>query len=227
MRELLSTVVAAVAVVAGTISMAPPAPAVGTGVPAVVSPAAGSKVPSGFDGPVTVDFTAAAAGTYQILVGAEDGGLGDVELGTVEVDATTTTVRLFLPEPLIKGGVYRIVVRTDDPYSPVRVESRFTVLGGEDPVILSPPRSVPLGWAGPLLVDFSKAPVGYYDLTVWRAPDGPSLTWEEMMNNHEDRTLWSRTIDPIMEPGKYVFTVTGTGNNDGYDARLAFTVRRR
>ena len=226
MRKLLSAAAAAVAVVAGA-SVASPAPAVGTGVPVVVSPANGTEVPSGFDGPVTVDFTAAAAGTYQILVGAEEGGLGDVELATVDVDDSTTTVQRALPEPLDKGGVYRVLVRTGDPDNPVDVESRFTVLGGEDPVILSPGRSVPLGYAGPLLVDFTTAPVGYYDLTLRRAADGASLWWEEMLNNHEDRTLVRGTIDPIMEPGKYVFTVTGTSNNRGYDAKLTFTVRRR
>ena len=168
MRKLLSTAVAAVAVVAGA-SVAPPAPAVGTGAPVVVSPANGTEVPSGFDGPVTVDFTAAAAGTYRILVGAEEGGLGDVELASVEVDDTTTTVQRALPEPLDKGGVYRVLVRTGDPSNPVDVQSRFTVLGGEDPVILSPGRSVPLGYAGPLLVDFTTAPVGYYDLTLRRS----------------------------------------------------------
>jgi hypothetical protein len=226
MRKLLSTVLAVVAVVAAA-SVAPPAPAVGTGVPVVVSPADGTEVPSGFDGPVTVDFSAAAAGTYQILVGAEEGGLGDVEVATVDVDASTTTVQRALPEPLDKGGVYRVVVRTGDPTAPVDVESRFTVLGGEDPVIVSPGRSVPLGYAGPLLVDFSTAPIGYYDLTLGRAAGGASLWWAEMMNNHEDRTLLRGTIDPIMEPGKYVFTVTGTSNTRGYDARLTFTVRRR
>lgn len=149
------------AVAIGTCAVAlPPAPAVGTGVPVVVSPADGTEVPSGFDGPVAVDFTAAASGTYQILVGAEEGGLGDVELATVEVDDSTTMVQRALPEPLDKGGVYRVLVRTGDPDNPVDVESRFTVLGGEDPVILRPGRSVPLGYAGPLLVDFTTAPVG-------------------------------------------------------------------
>lgn len=226
MRKSLSTAIAALAVVAGA-SFAPPAPAVGTGVPVVVSPANGTEVPAGFDGPVAVDFTEAAAGTYQILVGAEEGGLGDVELATVEVDASTTTVQRALPEPLDKGGVYRVLVRTGDPGNPVDVASRFTVLGGEDPVILSPGRSVPLGYAGPLLVDFTTAPVGYYDLTLSPAAGGASLWWEEMLNNHEDRTLVQGTIDPIMQPGKYVFTVTGTSNNRGYDAKLTFNVRRR
>lgn len=206
---------------------ASPAPAADTGVPVIVSPQDGAEVPAGFGGPVTVDFAAATAGRYEILVGAEEGGLGDVELATVDVNGDTGTVARDLPVPLDKGGVYRVIVRPVDVAPPADVVSRFTVLGGEDPEILSPGRSVALGFTGPLVLDFSKAPVGYYDLDLRSAAGGFSLWWSEMMNNHEDRTLLRYTIDPIMEPGKYVLTVTGTSTTRGYDAKLTFLVRRR
>lgn len=223
-RSLAAVVAAVLAAVAFT---AVPAPAADTDAPVIVSPQHGAEVPTGFDGPVSVDFSAAVAGRYVILVGAEEGGLGDTELATVDVDSGTGTVARDLPAPLDKGGVYRVVVRSADATTPTEVVSRFTVLGGEDPEILGPGRSVALGFAGPLVFDFSQAPVGYYDLELRAADGGVTLWWSEMMNNHEDRTLLRYTIDPIMEPGKYVLTVTGTSNTRGYDARLVFQVRRR
>jgi hypothetical protein len=221
-------VAAVIAVVlAASALTALPAPAADTGAPVVVSPQDGSEVPAGFDGPVAVDLSAATAGRYQILVGAEEGGLGDVELATVDADGGTGTVAYDLPTPLDKGGVYHVLVRASDVTVPTEVMSRFTVIGGEDPEILSPRKSVPLGFAGPLELDFSKAPVGYYDLDLRPAAGGTSLWWSEMMNNHEDRALLRYTIDPILEPGRYVLTVTGTSTTRGYDARLVFRVRRR
>lgn len=222
MKRILAAAVALTFAV--SLLLSPPVAATEDGVPVLLNPTHGGEVPLGFRGPVEIDFSSAPDGTYQVVVDTVEGGMQPQRLTPVEVkDGDTATVSRWLREPLGKGGRYEVTVVGDTAGG---THAQFTVLGGQDPVILRPRRSVARGFTGPIAVDFSRATVGYYDIDI-KSADGRYWYSNEMVDNHVNRTVLRWTIDPLTKPGRYYLIVQGTSAAAGYADRQAFRVRRR
>ena len=181
-------------------------PSSATQAPVVVEPADGSEVELAFGGPVRIDYSGVAAGTYHARVVAADGSdlhsesLADVQVVESEPVGVRSSV---LSDALDKPGRYQ--VETWQEGTDVASVSTFTVAGGEPPTVLSPGRKVRLGEPWTLKIDWSAAPIGYYDLDLRRVGGSGSCCdwWSEMFNNHEDRGIVQYQMDPITVKDKY------------------------
>ena len=200
---------AILAAVAASVTVA--APASSTEVPVVTSPAEGAEVWLGYRGPITIDYSGVAPGTYKVEVASYEGGLHHEVLPDIQVSDSTTHVGVRLVDSLDKPGRY--TVRTWLDGAAPETSSTFTVEGGEPPVILSPGRRVPLGQPWTFKIDWSKAPLGYYNLDLYRVGSSGSCCefWEEMFPNHEDLFYTQRSMDPIARKGRYYVQIAPLG----------------
>lgn len=197
--------VSAVAAAMGVgLALLPPSSA--TQAPVVVEPADGSVVEPAFGGPVRIDLTGVAAGTYHARVVAADGdnlhseSLADVQVVESEPVGVRSHV---LADALDKPGRYRVEAWQEG--TGVVSVATFTVAGAEPPTVLSPGRKVRLGEPWTLKIDWSDTEIGYYDLDLRRVGVSGSCCewWEEIFRNHEDRGIVQYQMDPITVKDKY------------------------
>jgi hypothetical protein len=191
-------------VLAAAASLAVVAPALGTQVPVVISPADSTEVSLGYRGPVRIDYTGVAPGTYHVEVTDDEpcGGLHSESLADVTVTGETGPVSRPLLDPIDKPGLYRVSTWLDG--STTATTSTFSIPGGEPPTVLSPGRLVRLGEPWTLRIDWSDTRIGCYDLDAGRVGGGAVIEWwEEMFPNHEDRRFVTYQMDPLTVKGKY------------------------
>lgn len=193
----------AVAAAAGLVSLTPSS---ATQAPVIVEPTDGSEVELAYGGPIRVDFSGVAPGTYHTRVTAVDGddlhseSLSDVHVADSEPIGVRSQV---LSDALDKPGRYKVHTWQEGTDS-VTVAT-FTVAGAEPPTVLSPGRKVRLEQPWTLKIDWSNAPIGYYDLDLRRVGGSGSCCgwWEEIFRNHEDRGIVQYQMDPLTVKGKY------------------------
>ena len=79
--------------------------------------------------------------------------------------------------------------------------------GAQAPTVLSPVGRVSRGYTGPFRVDFSKTPLGYYDMELFRVVDGSKWFDAHMWSNDMPDTVVRWTIDDPLPPGKYYIRI--------------------
>ena len=82
-----------------------------------------------------------------------------------------------------------------------------------DPVVLTPATGteVPLGFTGPITIDFSHAPADFYNITLRSADGGPHTEYQDGVHVDESTSAVTRQLTvPLSKPGTFEVDVSRT-----------------
>lgn len=173
------------------LTTAPAVAADGTGQPVFTSPTQGQTVPAGWTGPLTIDFSAATPGSYDLMIECPD-TYREVPL---QVDESTTTRDVTLAVALPSGGCTASVTDHGSSYASVS----FTVA---QPVLTNPSLSLNRTTFYPRVVD------GYLDnVTLSTTLNRSARVFVDILNSSGE--LVRRTDLGIRSKGTHPWTWNG------------------